>query len=141
MVSISQPPILGVLLGVWGKWVKHVKYIYNIQNFNPEQVLAVGYTKSTLITDTMMWFDKFSCKRSDLVSTVGRDLVVTVEKRFEGKLLPKTVISTIGLMKMRLTRCRKTIQKCWNSKRNTVWMVSSSLCIQEILICTISWRI
>ena len=25
--SISQPPILGGLLGVWGKWVKHAKYI------------------------------------------------------------------------------------------------------------------
>ena len=31
----------GGLLGVWGKWVKHAKYIYNIQDFNPEQVLAV----------------------------------------------------------------------------------------------------
>ena len=39
------------LLGVWGKWMKHAKYIYNIQDFNPEQVLAVGYTKSKLITD------------------------------------------------------------------------------------------
>ena len=26
--SISQPPILGGLLGVWGKFVKHAKYIY-----------------------------------------------------------------------------------------------------------------
>ncbi len=90
--SISQPPILGGLLGVWGKWVKHAKYIYNIQDFNPEQVLAVGYTKSKLITDAMMWFDKFSCKRSDLVITVGRDLVETVEKRFKGKKVPKTVM-------------------------------------------------
>ena len=49
--SISQPPILGGLLGVWGKWVKHAKYIYNIQDFNPEQVLAVGYTKSKFVTD------------------------------------------------------------------------------------------
>lgn len=40
--SISQPLILGGLLGVWGKWVKHAKYIYNIQDFNPEQVLAAG---------------------------------------------------------------------------------------------------
>lgn len=90
--SISQPPILGGLLGVWGKWVKHAKYIYNIQDFNPEQVLAVGYTKSKLITDAMMWFDKFSCKRSDLVITVGRDLVETVENRFKGKKVPKTVM-------------------------------------------------
>ena len=82
----------GGLLGVWGKWMKHAKYIYNIQDFNPEQVLAVGYTKSKFITDAMMWFDKFSCKRSDLVITVGRDLVETVEKRFEGKKVPKTVM-------------------------------------------------
>ena len=90
--SISQPPILGGLLGVWGKWVKHAKYIYNIQDFNPEQVLAVGYTKSKLITDVMMWFDKFSCKRSDLIITVGRDLVETVEGRFKGKKVPKTIM-------------------------------------------------
>ena len=90
--SISQPPILGGLLGVWGKWVKHARYIYNIQDFNPEQVLAVGYTKSKFVTDSMMWFDKFSCKRSDLIITVGRDLVETVEGRFKGKKVPKTVM-------------------------------------------------
>ncbi len=90
--SISQPPILGGLLGVWGKWVKHAKYIYNIQDFNPEQVLAVGYSKSKLISDVMMWFDKFSCKKSNLIITVGRDLVETVEKRFAGKKVPKTVM-------------------------------------------------
>lgn len=90
--SISQPPILGGLLGVWGKWMKRAKFIYNIQDFNPEQVLAVGYSKNKLITDAMMWFDKFSCKRSDLVITVGRDLVETVERRFQGKKVPKTVM-------------------------------------------------
>lgn len=90
--SISQPPILGGLLGVWGKWMKHAKYIYNIQDFNPEQVLAVGYSKSKLITGVMMWFDKFSCKRSDLIITVGRDLVQTVHNRFKGKRVPKTVM-------------------------------------------------
>ena len=90
--SISQPPILGGLLGVWGKWVKHAKFIYNIQDFNPEQVLAVGYTKSKFITDAMMWFDKFSCKRSDLIITVGRDLVETVEERFKGKKVPKCAL-------------------------------------------------
>lgn len=72
---------MGGLLSVWGKWVKHAKYIYNIQDFNPEQVLAVGYSKSKLITDVMMWFDKFSCKHSNLVITVGRDLVEAVSVR------------------------------------------------------------
>ena len=73
--SISQPPILGGLLGVFGKWIKHAKYIYNIQDFNPEQTRAVKYSKSKLITNLMMFFDKFSCRKSDLIITVGRDLV------------------------------------------------------------------
>lgn len=90
--SISQPPILGGLLGVWGKWMKHAKYIYNIQDFNPEQIMAVGYSKSSIITGIMMWLDKFSCKRSNLVITVGRDLVETVQNRFKGKKVPKTVM-------------------------------------------------
>lgn len=83
--SVSQPPILGGLLGVFGKYVKRAKYIYQIQDFNPEQTLAVGYSKNKLITDAMMWFDKFSCKRSDLVITVGRDLVETLNGRFKRK--------------------------------------------------------
>ena len=90
--SISQPPILGGLLGVWGKWIKRAKYIYNIQDFNPEQVLAVSYSKSKLITDVMMWFDKFSCRRSNLVITVGRDLVETMHKRFSKGKMPKTIM-------------------------------------------------
>lgn len=90
--SISQPPILGGLIGVWGKWMKHAKYIYNIQDFNPEQTMAVGYSKNGLILKTMMFFDKFSCRRSNLVITVGRDLVETMNKRFKGKKVPKTVM-------------------------------------------------
>lgn len=90
--SISQPPILGGLLGVWGKWVKRAKFIYNIQDFNPEQVLAVGYSKNKLVTDLMMILDKFSCRQSNLIITVGRDLVETIYNRFHGKNVPKTVM-------------------------------------------------
>lgn len=90
--SISQPPILGGLLGVWGKWLKHAKYIYNIQDFNPEQILAVNFNKNKLITGTMMILDKFSCLQSDLIVTVGRDLVQTVHDRFKGKKVPKTIM-------------------------------------------------
>lgn len=90
--AISQPPILGGLLGVWGKWMKKAKFIYNIQDFNPEQVLAVNYSKSKFVTDVMMVLDKFSCKQSDLIITVGRDLIETVNKRFDYKNVPKTVM-------------------------------------------------
>ena len=90
--SISQPPILGGLLGVWGKWIKHGKLIYNIQDFNPEQIMAVAYSKNKLIIRTMMFLDKFSCKHSDLIITVGRDLVKTIHDRFKGKRIPKTIV-------------------------------------------------
>ncbi|CAI3478765.1 glycosyltransferase family 4 protein [Enterococcus cecorum] len=90
--SISQPPILGGLLGFWGKWMKKAKFIYNIQDFNPEQVLAVNYSKSKFVTGVMMMLDKFSCKQSDLIITVGRDLVETVNKRFNHQNVPKTIM-------------------------------------------------
>lgn len=90
--SISQPPVLGGLLGVWGKWIKHAKFIYNIQDFNPEQIMAVNYSKNKFIINAMMFFDKFSCKWSNLVITVGRDLVETMNYRFKGKNTPKTVL-------------------------------------------------
>jgi glycosyltransferase involved in cell wall biosynthesis len=89
--SISQPPILGGLIGVWGKWVKNAKYIYNIQDFNPEQTMAVGYSKNKWILDMMMWFDKFSCKSADKVIVVGRDMEETLKRRFKGKIVPKHV--------------------------------------------------
>ncbi|MDG0060840.1 MULTISPECIES: glycosyltransferase family 4 protein [Priestia] len=92
--SISQPPILGGLLGVWGKWMKRAKYIYNIQDFNPEQTMAVGYSKNKLILKVMMWFDKFSCKQANKVIVVGRDMLETLKGRFkERKVLNQTFIN------------------------------------------------
>lgn len=45
--SISQPPILGGLLGVWGKWMKHAKYMHqrkagSAAHFTDGAVLASG---------------------------------------------------------------------------------------------------
>lgn len=90
--TISQPPVLGGLLGVLGKWQKKAKFIYCIQDFNPEQIMAVGYFKNKLVLNTMMAFDKFSCKHSDLVITVGRDLVETLKNRFKDKKVPNYVM-------------------------------------------------
>lgn len=90
--SISQPPVLGGLLGVWGKWVKHARYIYNIQDYNPEQVIAIGYSHNQIALKIMMEMDKFSCRHSDLVITVGRDLVETLKKRFNGQHVPDVVL-------------------------------------------------
>lgn len=90
--SVSQPPILGGLTGVWGKWVKRARYVYNIQDFNPEQIMAVGYSRNFWLLKAMMRLDKFSCRQSDLIITVGRDLVETVENRFQGKRVPRTAM-------------------------------------------------
>lgn len=90
--AISQPPILGGLLGVMGKWIKRAKFIYNIQDFNPEQTIAVEYSKNRLILKIMMGLDKFSCRHSNLVITVGRDLVQRMDIRFKNRKTPKTIM-------------------------------------------------
>ena len=87
--SISQPPILGGLLGVWGKLTRRARFIYNIQDFNPEQVIAVNYTRNPLILKTAMTLDKFSCRRADKVIVVGRDMVDTLKRRFQQNRLPR----------------------------------------------------
>ncbi|MEY8338012.1 glycosyltransferase family 4 protein [Lachnospiraceae bacterium 62-35] len=92
VLSISQPPILGGLLGVWGKWVKHAKFIYNIQDFNPEQAIAVKYIRNKALASAMMFLDKFSCKYSNLIITVGRDLVQTIHNRFAEKNIPEAIM-------------------------------------------------
>lgn len=81
--TISQPPILGGLLGVLGKQIKRAKMIYNIQDFNPEQVQAVGFTNNKFILNTMKVLDNYSCRKADKVIVVGRDMIETLQKRFE----------------------------------------------------------
>lgn len=86
--TISQPPIMGGMLGVYGKKKLKAKMIYCIQDFNPEQIMATGYIKMPLLMNAAMWMDKRSCRKSDLVITVGRDLCQTLEYRFKGKNTP-----------------------------------------------------
>ncbi|MCI9500393.1 MAG: glycosyltransferase family 4 protein [Hungatella sp.] len=90
--TISQPPVLGGLLGVISKWRKHAKMIYCVQDFNPEQIMAVGYSKNKFLLRLMMAFDKFSCRYSDFVITVGRDLGDTLKRRFHKKRMPRYTI-------------------------------------------------
>lgn len=90
--SISQPPIMGGMLGVYGKKKLRAKYIYCIQDFNPEQIMATGYIRFKSLLKMAMWLDMRSCRKSDLVVTVGRDLCKTLENRFRGKKLPEYVM-------------------------------------------------
>ena len=90
--TISQPPILGGLLGVYAKRKKKAKLVYNIQDFNPEQTMSVKYSKNKLLLKILMFLDKRSCKKSDLIITVGRDMQETLEKRFNNKNVPNNVV-------------------------------------------------
>ncbi len=90
--TASQPPILGGMLGVWGKNRTKGKLVYNIQDFNPEQTMAVDYMGNKLIHKLMMFFDKRSCNKSDLVITVGRDMQQTLINRFKNKNVPNNVV-------------------------------------------------
>lgn len=90
ILTESQPPILGGLLGVLAKWInrlrgKKSRLLYVIQDYNPEQTMVVGFSKNKLILGAMMFFDKFSCKVSEKVIVVGRDMVPTMTKRFTKK--------------------------------------------------------
>ncbi|MDD3137580.1 MAG: glycosyltransferase family 4 protein [Lachnospiraceae bacterium] len=85
VLAVSQPPVLGGLLGVWGKWVKGAKYIYQIQDFNPEQIIAVNFFNFKPLLWLLMKLDKFNCYQADEVITVGRDLVQTLKCRFARK--------------------------------------------------------
>ena len=81
--AMSQPPILGGMLGLIGKRIKKAKLIYNIQDFNPEQIMAVDYVKNKAILNLAMSLDKHTCNSSDEVIVVGRDMVDTLKERFK----------------------------------------------------------
>lgn len=91
--TISQPPILGGLIGTIGKLLKHTKHVYNIQDFNPEQAAAVNYTGG-VIHNIAQKIDKFNCKYSDHIILVGNDMKETLQNRFSQSSVPNhTVIN------------------------------------------------
>lgn len=90
--SISQPPILGGVLGVLAKRIKRAKFIYNIQDFNPEQIEAVKYSKNKIIIELARKIDMHSCKVSDKVLVVGNDMSESLSKRFKNMNVPSNVV-------------------------------------------------
>ena len=87
--TFSGPPILGGMLGVYGSKRMKAPLVYGIQDFNPEQTMAVGYAGNALVHKAMMSFDKRSCKRSACVVVPGRDLKDTLFNRFGGHDVPR----------------------------------------------------
>ena len=86
--AVSQPPVLGGMLGVYGKKKLKAKLLYNIQDFNPEQIMAVGYSGAKPLLSLLLQIDKNSCRKADKVVVVGRDMAQTLENRFQGEAVP-----------------------------------------------------
>lgn len=91
--TISQPPILGGLIGTIGKFFKKCKHVYNIQDFNPEQAKVVGFIKRKSIFKIATAIDNLNCKYSDCVILVGNDMKETLKKRFSKKGgIPRNIV-------------------------------------------------
>ena len=90
--TVSQPPVLGGILGVIAKRMTKGKLMYQIMDFNPEQTIAVNYAGNQVVLKAMMWWDKRSCRKSDIVVTLGRDMQETLIQRFSGKNVPNNVV-------------------------------------------------
>lgn len=80
--ATTAPPILGGVLGRIGKRIAKAKYLYAIQDFNPEQIEAVAYSKNKLVIDTLRKIDYKTCKKADKLVIIGRDMQETLDKRF-----------------------------------------------------------
>ena len=90
--TVSQPPVLGGILGTIGKRLTGGKLMYQIMDFNPEQTVAVNYAGNKAVLDAMMWWDKRSCRKADVVVTLGRDMQQTLIDRFKGQKVPNNVV-------------------------------------------------
>lgn len=90
--TVTQPPVLGGILGTIGKWLTGGKLMYQIMDFNPEQAIAVHYAGNNVVLNAIMWLDKRSCRKSDIVVVLGRDMQETLVNRFNGKNVPKNVV-------------------------------------------------
>jgi glycosyltransferase involved in cell wall biosynthesis len=82
------------LIGSIGKLIKRTKHIYNIQDFNPEQAEAVGFTSRKILFKIARAIDKFNCSIADHIVLVGHDMAETLQKRYADRKKPNhTVIN------------------------------------------------
>ena len=102
VLAISQPPIIGGVLGLYGK--NHIrcsngdepKFIYCIQDFNPEQIEATAYIRLKFVLKLAKFLDMKTCRQANLIITVGRDLISTLKQRFANEKMPMPAYKMIN---------------------------------------------
>ena len=109
---VVQDLTSGGLLGVWGKRVKHAKYIYNIQDFNPEQVLVhpvpeeLQYLKRVLGIE-VLYENKALEHLPNFISTRYDSQKVSLSGQKAVFLYPKTELEQVETLKKHLERVKK----------------------------------
>ncbi len=93
ILAVSQPPVFGGFIGWWLKKRTGGKFIYNIQDFNPEQIECAGFSKSPLILKTLKALDCSFCRAADSIITVSEDMRKTLYSRLGGSVPENHVIN------------------------------------------------
>ncbi len=115
--TISQPPILGGILGNIGRILTKGKLVYTIQDFNPEQIMAISYSKNQLLLQLLLLLDKHTCKKASLVITVGRDMQETLKQRFRKQVVPPNVVINNWMNEKEVYPLRKTDEQVQQFKK------------------------
>lgn len=92
ILAVSQPPVLGGVLGFFAKKITHGKLVYNIQDFNPEQIEITRYSSSNFIVEVLRVIDNFVCRKCDSVVVVSNDMQKTLQARMPSRTVPQNVV-------------------------------------------------
>jgi glycosyltransferase involved in cell wall biosynthesis len=80
VLAFSEPPILGGMLGVMARRRLNCPMIYDIQDINPEQALAIGCGGKHLLR-LMRCLDNQSLRSADRIILAGDEQLETIRKR------------------------------------------------------------
>ncbi len=92
VLTLSQPPVLGGLLGYCASKRLKAKLVYNIQDFNPEQIIYTSFSKKRLIIWMLQKLDNAVCRRADAVILLSRDMDRTLSERLRHRGVPRSYI-------------------------------------------------
>ena len=92
ILAVSQPPVFGGLIGYCLKKIIGGKLIYNIQDFNPEQMEYSGFSKNRLLIKMLKKIDCFICRQSDAIITVSEDMRRTLYERLNSLRIPDNYV-------------------------------------------------
>jgi len=92
VLTTSAPPIIGGIMGRIAAKNCHAKLIYNIQDFNPEQMEAVHFHRIPFLNKILKVIDNKSIKKSNSIIIVSKEMEKTLLKRMKNHNLTYDII-------------------------------------------------